>query len=135
MVDKALRPGENIAMASQLTFAGLQNLAVSNTPIATRFGTMPMLRSVAKIWGVRVGEALGMKPRGRMEIEMLRERGAFNKNSLAHTAQTEGLEGRTGKLAKAVLKATGRLPPHGGSPQNQQLLFPEKSTDLRKGAL
>jgi len=35
----------------------------------------------------------------------------------------------------AALKATGRLPPQGGSPQNQRLLFAEKSTKPRKDAL
>jgi hypothetical protein len=34
-----------------------------------------------------------------------------------------------------ILKATGRLPPRGGSPQNQRQLFVDKSTNLRKGAL
>jgi serine/threonine protein kinase len=33
------------------------------------------------------------------------------------------------------LKATGKLPPHGGSPQHQRQLFPDKSTNPRKGAL
>ena len=35
----------------------------------------------------------------------------------------------------AVLKRTGRLPPEGGSPRNQQSLFPENHTKLRRGAL
>ncbi|MBI3180506.1 MAG: recombinase zinc beta ribbon domain-containing protein [Deltaproteobacteria bacterium] len=35
----------------------------------------------------------------------------------------------------AVIKATGRPPPEGGSPQNQRLLFAEESTTTRKGAL
>ena len=34
-----------------------------------------------------------------------------------------------------ILKATGRLPPQGGSPQGQKRLFPDKSTNVRKGAL
>ena len=35
----------------------------------------------------------------------------------------------------AVLKTAGRLPRNEGSPKNQQLLFAEKSTHLRKDAL
>ena len=35
----------------------------------------------------------------------------------------------------AFLKATGKLPPRGGSPQNQRELFAEKSTKRGKGAL
>lgn len=35
----------------------------------------------------------------------------------------------------AALKATGRLPPGGGSPENQRPLFAEKSTNRGKGAL
>ena len=34
-----------------------------------------------------------------------------------------------------ILKATGKLPPQGGSPHNQRHLFPDKSTNPRKGAL
>jgi hypothetical protein len=34
-----------------------------------------------------------------------------------------------------ILKATGKLPPQGGSPQNQRQLFVDKSTNSRKGAL
>jgi DNA invertase Pin-like site-specific DNA recombinase len=45
------------------------------------------------------------------------------------------LDSRPVQAFVKVLKATGRLPPEGGSPKGQQPLFPEKSSTPRKDAL
>ena len=45
------------------------------------------------------------------------------------------LESEPVRTLVEILKATGKLPPQGGSPQDQRRLFVDKSTNLRKGAL
>lgn len=66
-------------------------------------------------------------------------RGAIHTNQVTDFApwrlSRAELDSQQIRALVAILKATGRLPPDGGSPQNQQLLFPEKSTHPRKDAL
>ena len=72
-------------------------------------------------------------------LTALVHRGAIHTNQVTDFApwrisRTE-LESEHVQELVAALKATGRLPPGGGSPKNQRSLFAEKSTERGKGAL
>lgn len=72
-------------------------------------------------------------------LTALVSRGAINTNQVTDFApwriSRAELDSQGVQALVAALRATGRLPPKGGSPQDQCELFVEKSTNPRKGAL
>jgi hypothetical protein len=100
--------GEAIARSSMLSLAQVSNIVTGGLPGAVKFGTVNMVKAGSNIIAQKIAKRLGVAmPKTEKMLDQLRREGAWSKDTMSVTGETEDLSKSIGGMANTFLRVTG----------------------------